>query len=415
MSTIFRKEALEHKHQGLKGEVLVLPQVSHTAMVVFLLVWVILIMTWLGTRTYARKETVQGWLEPPQGVIKLYSQGEGIITEVLVSEGDEVIPDQPLIIVNGDKSLADGQQLESLLLNEYTQQRKLLSNQVTRSNHLFNEKQRELQQQIHTAREDLQLIEDQLKTMHERIILVEQQLSDLKQLASKGHASSYEEIQTHQTKLTLTNELQSLSRSKIAQKNSIQQLENTYGRLPQEHENEQDKLSAQLSQLATEIAQINARQAYVIKATKGGTINNLQAKEGNRSPVTTPLLSIVPRNSTLSVHLLVPVRAAGFITKGQNIDIRFDAFPYQKFGLYAGKVTGVSSAVLLPNELLSYPVKNSEPVYKIFAHLDSPTIRAYDNAIPLKAGMTLSADIELENRSLFQWVLSPLLSVKGRL
>lgn len=415
MSKLFRKEALEHKHQGLKGDVLVLPRVSHTAIVVFLLAWVILMIFWLGTRTYTRKETVQGWLEPPQGVIKLYSQGEGIITEVLISEGEEVDANQPLIIVNGDTSLTDGQQLESLLLNEYTQQRKLLSNQIVRRKQLFNEKQRELRQQIYAAQEDFQLIEDQLRTMHERIILVEQQISDLEQLASKGHASSYEEIQTRQTQLSLTNELQSLLRSKVAQKNSIQQLENEYNRLPQEDENENDTLKAQLSQLSTEIARINARRAYVIKATKGGTINNLQAKEGNRPPSTTPLLSIVPKDSTLSVHLLVPVRAVGFITTGQQIEIRFDAFPYQKFGLYAGSVTGVSSAVLLPNELLSYPVRNSEPVYKVFAQLNSMTIRAYNNAIPLKAGMTLSADIELEERSLFQWVLAPLLSVKGRL
>jgi len=415
MGHLFRQQAIAHKNQGLQGEVLVIPRISLTLIVIFLSIWVVLAMMWLATRSYARKETVLGWLEPPEGIVKVYPQSEGIITDILVTEGSTVEKDQPLLVVNGDKLMTDGQQLESLLLSEYQQQHALLTQQLERSDLQYSRQRAMLEQEIQAAKRDLQLVLDQMSTMRERISLVDQQLKDVRLLTSQGHASSYEEIQAKQQQLTLTSELQSLTRAKVAQENSLESLQNQYVNLPDEHANRTDQLKSERSRLTTEIALINARRAYVIKAPRAGTVNNLLVKTGNRPSPSTPLLSIVPEHSQLSVHLLVPVSAAGFVNAFQRIEIRFDAFPYQKYGLYDGQITGVSDAVLLPTELQGYPVQSSSPVYTVFAQLASQTVISNGKAIPLKAGMTLSADIELENRSLIQWLLEPLFSLRGRL
>lgn len=415
MGHIFRKQAVAHKHQGLQGEVLVIPRISLTLMVVFLTIWVIIAMVWLATRSYVRKETVQGWLEPPDGIAKVFAQGEGIITDILVEEGSTVKKDQPLVVINGDKLLTDGQQLEALLLKEYQQQLELLSAQIERSDTRFARQKENLENDIQAAKIDLQLVMDQIATMQERITLVDQQLKDVKQLTRQGHASNYEAIQARQQQLSLTSELQSLSRASVAQENNLQTLQNRRRNLPDEYANERDRLQSERSRLVTEIALINARKAYIIKAPRSGTINNLLVKIGNRPIANAPLLSIVPQQSELNVHLLVPVSAAGFVEVNQQIEIRFDAFPYQKYGLYEGAIIGVSDAVLLPSEQSSYPVQSREPVYTVFAKLHSQTITSQGSAIPLKAGMTLSADIELEKRSLINWLLNPLFSLRGRL
>lgn len=97
------------------------------------------------------------------------------------------------------------------------------------------------------------------------------------------------------------------------------------------------------------------------------------------------------------------------------MDIRYDAFPYQKFGLYEGVVEGVAKTPLLPGELLNTPVHLQEPVYRVTARLSEQGVRAYGQAIPLKSGMTLTADVELAERRLWQWLLEPIFSLKGRL
>jgi membrane fusion protein len=47
--------------------------------------------------------------------------------------------------------------------------------------------------------------------------------------------------------------------------------------------------------------------------------------------------------------------------------------------------------------------------------LGEQEIRAYGNAVPLQPGMTLSADVVLEQRSLISWLLEPILSLQGRI
>ena len=115
------------------------------------------------------------------------------------------------------------------------------------------------------------------------------------------------------------------------------------------------------------------------------------------------------------MHLLIPVRSVGFIESGQSLAIRYDAFPYQKFGIYQGKVSQLSKTLLLPNELLNAPTLVNEPVYRVTALLDKPNVQAYGKDFSLKPGMTLSADISLGDRSLIQWLLEPIYSLKGRI
>lgn len=185
--------------------------------------------------------------------------------------------------------------------------------------------------------------------------------------------------------------------------------------LPQEHAANRVQLQKQVSELTQQITQVNGQREYTVIASRDGIISNLHLKPGQSVSANQALLSIVPNDSDIAAQLLVPVRAAGFLFTGQHIDIRYDAFPYQKFGLYAGELTSISSTVLLPNDIPDAPIGIQEPVYLVTAKLQSSSVEAFGKPVNLKPGMTFSADIELSERSLIEWVLEPILSLKGRL
>jgi membrane fusion protein len=113
--------------------------------------------------------------------------------------------------------------------------------------------------------------------------------------------------------------------------------------------------------------------------------------------------------------MLIPVHSAGFIDEGQALNIRYDAFPYQKFGMQSGHILRISKTLILPGELNDAPVIANEPAYLVTAELINETLVAYGEHIQLKAGMTFSADIELSQRTLIEWLLEPLYSLSGRL
>lgn len=245
--------------------------------------------------------------------------------------------------------------------------------------------------------------------------MIGEQAERYRLLKERGHISSSELEGVVAQELELRTERQSLARSRVKLRNQIQQLENERVLLPEEHANTTDQLRARLSDLAQQIAQLHGQRAYIVKASRPGVVSNLQAREGQRAQSGIPVMSLVPDGHALTARLLVPVRSAGLLDAGQALNIRYDAFPYQKFGLYDGSVVEVSDTVILPDELLNAPVTVREPVFKVSAQLAGPSIRAYGKDFSLKPGMTLSADVQLAERSLLQWLLEPIYSLKGRL
>ncbi len=415
MKGLFRKQAVEWQTDRLHGDVLLLPRLSHTIILAILLLWLVAAVVWLSTSNYSRKETVFGWLESSSGVVRIYTQRPGIIKTVFVSEGESVIKDQPLMIVNGDRILKGGEHLEAILLSEYESQRKLLSAQLQRSERIYLQEKRNIEQRVASSKKDLALLDRQIKSHAQRYALVTEQGERYQKLSEQGYISAAELESTTLKELELSSEKQSLERNRVNLQNQIQQFENDLLLLPEEYANTAGQLQSRLSDLAQQIAQMHGQRAYVIKAPKAGVVSNLQAREGQQAQTTTPTMSLVPKDQLLTAQLLVPVRSAGFIGAGQPLNIRYDAFPYQKFGLFSGAVVEVSKTVILPEELLSSPVSAREPVFRVSASLDQSTVGAYGQDFQLKPGMTLTADVELAKRSLLQWLLEPIYSLKGRL
>jgi len=414
---LFRQQAIEHRKQGLHGDVLLLPRLSHTLILSALLLWVFVVLMWLFASHYARKETVVGWLEPPEGIIRVYAEATGIVQKVLVSEGEQVAQDQPLLIVNDDRILANGENLDTGLLREYNAQRKMLDEQLVRAQNTYEMRAKDISKRIASAQQDLTLIDEQLHILSERYTLVSAQVERYRTLKREGHVSSVEFDNVIAQELTIKSDQQALLRNQLTQKNTLNQLQIEQKLLPDETANTIDQLRASLSDISQQIVQLSGRSARIIKAPRTGVVNNLQAREGQQAYVNNniPLLTLLPGNTQLVVHLLIPVRSVGFVEPGQSLAIRYDAFPYQKFGIYQGEVSQVSKTLLLPNELLNAPVQVNEPVYRVTALLNKPNVQAYGKDFSLKPGMTLSADISLGDRSLIQWLLDPIYSLKGRI
>jgi membrane fusion protein len=104
------------------------------------------------------------------------------------------------------------------------------------------------------------------------------------------------------------------------------------------------------------------------------------------------------------------------------VRLRFEAFPYQKFGHQNGHVLQVSRTPLAPSELAGLPLagaltadNSAEPMFRITVAMDEPKLRAFGGEQTLVAGMRMQADVLLERRRLIEWLFEPLLGLTGRL
>ena len=109
----------------------------------------------------------------------------------------------------------------------------------------------------------------------------------------------------------------------------------------------------------------------------------------------------------VEVQLYAPSRAIGFVRPGQEVRLMFDAFPYQKYGVGHGRVTWVSDVPTDP-ATLDPGLGITEPVFRIRVAVEGG-LREEAARNPLRPGMTLSANLLLEKRRLWEVFLDPVL------
>jgi membrane fusion protein len=125
----------------------------------------------------------------------------------------------------------------------------------------------------------------------------------------------------------------------------------------------------------------------------------------------------VPSGATLVARLYVPSRAAGFTRPGATVLVRYDAFPYQKFGQHEGKVLSVSTAAVAASEIVGLapsPENPGDPLFAVTVALPAQSVGDGAQTRPLQAGMRLEADLLQETRRLYEWILEPLYTARAR-
>ena len=119
----------------------------------------------------------------------------------------------------------------------------------------------------------------------------------------------------------------------------------------------------------------------------------------------------------LQAYLFAPAGAISAMRENQAVQLRYQAFPYQTFGLQSGAVTQVSRLPAQAAELAALPSSvnaDGAPLYRVVVTLDRQSIAANGTAQPLSAGMPLEADVALERHRLIEWLFAPLFSAARR-
>ncbi|WP_228553486.1 efflux RND transporter periplasmic adaptor subunit [Pseudoalteromonas sp. PPB1] len=235
MENLFRKEVLESKRHRLEGAVsLVQPPVFKTLALLILIVVVISII-FLASGSYARKERVSGVIEPNTGVLKLVAPQTGIIAEVLVSEGDHVEADQPLLRVASAKHSTQSLELNQALLNQYNFQLHNLQQQIMQQKRQQALELTELRQQKATAEARLKELDSQASTFEKRLQLNQQMVRQISTLKGTGYISELELQRQKDTLLSLQQQASSIQSERLTLASQIQQYDTDLEKLPLQH------------------------------------------------------------------------------------------------------------------------------------------------------------------------------------
>lgn len=366
------------------------------------------------------------------------SHTEGVITEILVNNGDKINAGQILVKLSPIqsealvKSLAE--QYDNLVVTQQRLNAELTSatefildphenyyssvdniKKITLlQNQLLNEKHTELNSEINGYHAVIDGISSRLIHLKKSILnkkaqinSLQSQIKDLQILANEGYIPRhrYQEVERelaendHQLNETL-GQISTLEKQKLEYEQRILQRN---ARFFQETRTELNQVQLQLSdtekQLIIEKDKLTKMQVI---APISGTIMDLSVfTQGGVVRTGQTLMEIVPNDHQLVIEARLAPHLIDKVTLGLPVDLMFSAFNQNTTPKIPGEVALISADRLIDE-------RTSEPYYQVFVNVTDTSLLTV-NKNTLKAGMPVDVFINTGDRSLLNYLFKPVL------
>ena len=420
MASLFRSEVIEGRQQAWLGSIQLVRPVPLVVLTLLVIVTAVLVCGFLFEGRYTRKAHITGYLVPDRGVLRLVPPLVGVVAESRVTEGHSVKRGDVLFVLSIDRASLSGDTQAQIQSSLVTRKSSLLDAQ-RHATLLQQEQLAGLDRQLADMKRELVQMDAEANLFQEQLTLKRQDLAQYESLRGENFVSDAHLRTKKSEVLDVQAKLQALSLKRSAQLREMGVIEARRREEPLRSFAVLGEIERELAALAGASAENAAKQTVVIRAPEDGMVTAVLAGVGHSVTPATALASLLPGNAKLQAKLFAPSSAVGFVRPDQAVQLRYQAFPYQKFGHHAGQVLQVSRTPLHTAELASLPLPESlkatpsaEPLYPITVTLDQQAVQAYGLAQPLVPGMQLEADVLLDRRRLIEWIFEPLLSVTGR-
>ncbi|HEU0201145.1 MAG TPA: HlyD family efflux transporter periplasmic adaptor subunit [Burkholderiaceae bacterium] len=412
-STLFRQEALDSHRDRQLGDVLLARPVALSLLTTLGALVALAVVLFGFFAEYTRKAHVAGYLAPTHGLIKVHASQSGTLTEKRVEEGRRVARGDALYVLSTERSSPEAGEAQAAAIAQLRERRSSLTGEIERQQVLAHLTQQDLEQRVRAIAAELAQLHAAIATQHARLASSRNTLERHEALALQRFISEAQLAQQREQVLDQQARVQALERSRTALQRDRASVDAALAAHRPKVATERAALERQISALEQEVAEYESRRTVVVTAPADGVVTTILAERGQSVTAGAPLLSIIPEGAALQAQLLVPSRAAGFLATGQPVALRYQAFPFQRFGSSRGVVKEISRTPIAPGDT-PLPVALNEPAYRVTVALDQQAVRAYRKEFPLQAGMLLDADIALDRRRLVDWLFEPLVAVAGR-
>jgi membrane fusion protein len=413
-SPIFREEAIEAL-RSRHGRPVPMFGVSSWALTLFMFTVLTAALIFLITTTFARKETVSGMLQPVTGSATITFNKPGRISDLYVREGQTVSKDQKLLRLSLDTALdPTGRTLGSELAATQQRQAAGLEGELTAVRSSSAAQREELRARIAGTQNQAKSFAQSLIFQQQRLDLEEKTLEGLLSLRERGFVSEFR-VRERQSQILAARQALLETRRQLDQIRTEEQELKSRG-IQSEANNARTlaQLRSEIAVLDGRAAQTDAERTAILVAPYAGRVVTMRATLGAAIEPGVPIATVLPTNTPLEAILWVPSRSIGFVRRGNEVRLMFDAFPFQRFGTGRGRVHSISSTPVDAKELGMEELRQEGVLYRVRVRIESQSVMAFGKSWALAPGSRLKADLILERQTLFEKLLEPLQGFRSR-
>ena len=404
------------------------------------MIWIMVIsiawlLLWASIAEIDELTRGEGKVIPSQQLQVIQNLEGGIVSEILVKEGDRVKKGQILLKID-DKNFASSygeNRLRYIELKAKSMRLEAEANaeafevsqdldeqmqqQIVYEKSLYNSNQEQLTKTFQILNEQIKQKESELTELESKVAqlstsydLVKKEIDIMAPLVKKGLVSEMEFLQLKRQTNNVQGELQTSRLAIPRVKSAIAEVQNK--RLEAEL-NFQNRAKKELNEIIAEMSRLNEAQTTLedrvkrtlVRAPVDGTVKQLLVN--TVSGVVKPgmdILEIVPSEDTLLVEAKVKPSDVGFLRLGLDAMVKFTAYDFSIYGGLEGKVVFIS-ADTITNE-------RGETYYIVHIKTDKNHLGTVEKPLELMVGMTTSVDILTGKKTVLDYLLKPILKAK---
>lgn len=315
----------------------------------------------------------------------------GVLTDILVREGEEVTQGQLLVTLEEERAQAAVANSASKIAALKAKIARLEAEIFERplkfpddikgySEYVDN------QTQLYNRRR--QAIDQDVSSLQKMKVLAQQELSMNEPLLGYGDVSQADVIKLRRQ----VAEIQAQITNKRNKYFEEAQAETTKAQEELDTELEQLRDHSQVLEETELFAPTDGKVNNILVTTIGGVV-----KPGEI------IMEVLPTSSDLIVEAKVSPVDIAYVREGQPATVKLDAYDYSIFGAMTGNVVYIS-----PDTLMEQTQKGEEPYYRIQIKITGAEFAGRRDEIVIKPGMTVSVDIKARQRSVLSYLTKPL-------
>jgi membrane fusion protein len=416
--SFFRPEVLESRRTSWVGEIQLIQPLSLTVLAGAVFAAAVALGTFLALGEYTRKVRVGGVLVPDRGVLRLMAPQDALVLERRAVDGAQVRAGDVLFVLSLDRAAVAGD-TQAAVQRSLSAREISLDRAAAQQQSLHETQAAALARRLADMQREQQSLDAEVALAQQRIQLAQESRARVESLRNDNFVSNAQVQAKTEELLGLQAQQQALERQRVAHAREMSALESQRRELPLDNARKLGEIERERAELAQLGAESESRRRLVVRAPQDGVVSGVLAQPGQSVTPGVALASLVPADAKLQAHLYAPSSAVGFLRPEQPVLLRYDAFPYQKFGSQQGRIEQVSLAPLSDAELAGQPTPVARPVtgpmYRIAVTLARQDIAAGAEVRPLVPGMQLEADVPIERRRLVEWLFAPVLGVADRI
>lgn len=371
----------------------------------------------------ARTESVRGYVSAASGLTRLDAQAAGIVRRIDVKQGESVTRGQRLMQIELREQTTGGVSTVSANLRSLEQRQANLMRERARFAAYLETTNGDREETERNVASVVLSFDEQERGLTEGLRQQEEMVGRVESYMRQGYATRESLNGQRRIALDYSRQLSEL-RARRAQLK-----QETAERLRAQRTNITEKAAQlaatenELSAVAAQLTGVGAQSRLDIVAPVDGQVAGLFVEPGASVSADQVVAVMGEAEAEPVIVLEVPARAIGLAKVGQDVVLKYDAFPFKTFGIAHGTVTAISGtplrspavAVASAGEVMVDPASASrQSTYRMEVRPKARTVRAYGVDEPIRLGSTLTADIVVEKRRLVDWMLDPIRAMRGR-